>query len=99
MIRIVVIAVCLAACAAPRDAEPREHVPATYHDVQASAGHVAHVGKVACAQCHGEDGFAPPPPEVCASCHAKTTPLHHDVLSVVVWLSRCLVCFVFGSVV
>ena len=43
-----------------RGAQSKSRWPICY--VRASAGHVAHVGKIACAACHGRSGFAPPPP-------------------------------------
>ena len=58
-----------------------QHVPATWRDVRDSAGHVAHVVKrgVACRDCHGEDGFAPPPLDICSRCHpAVRATLHPD---------------------
>src|SRR5690349_16604088 len=84
------VIVALVACGGRRE-RPAEHVPAEYHDVAASAGHLAHVGKVACAECHGERGFAKPPTELCAQCHAKTTPLHHDAGP------TCQDCHAFGA--
>ncbi|HEY0253214.1 MAG TPA: hypothetical protein VGC41_16885, partial [Kofleriaceae bacterium] len=61
------------------DRREPEQVPSTYQTVRASAGHTMHVGKVACAACHGDAGFAPPPPGLCATCHAGVmAPLHRD---------------------
>ena len=52
-------------------------VPAAWREVRVAIGHQKHVGKVACADCHG-DSFDKPAAELCAKCHAKTSSLHHE---------------------
>jgi hypothetical protein len=84
-------------CFEARKPRPPENVPASYRDVRESAGHAAHLGKVTCEKCHGESGFAPPPQELCASCHAKTTPLHHPDPTSAKGAPKCQDCHAFGK--
>src|SRR5690242_2336894 len=73
---VVAIGIVAGACRGTPPTAP-EQVPAAYLAVRASAGHVAHVGKITCAACHGDTGFAAPPAALCARCHASMiTPLH-----------------------
>ena len=68
---VAVVAVAVAALAsgcAGRDHQPPDRVPVAYRDVRDSAGHAAHLGKVACADCHGDDGFERPPAGLCERC-------------------------------
>ena len=70
--RWLVMVVIAAGCAgADRRPPPPQHVPHEWHEVRASAGHTVHVVKngVACRDCHGDDGFAAPPAELCQRCH------------------------------
>ena len=90
---VAVAAVVVVGCGGTAPAAP-EQVPAEYLAVRASAGHLAHVGKVACAACHGPTGFAPPPKNLCAQCHAaKLTPLHPGANA-----PSCRDCHSFGPV-
>lgn len=73
-----------------------EQVPASYRDVRLSAGHQAHLGKVACIECHGRV-FEKPPLTVCASCHAVATPLHPPDPTATVPAPQCVDCHPFGA--
>jgi hypothetical protein len=72
------------------------NVPAQWRDVRASSGHKAHVGKLACSACHGED-FKKPAAELCESCHAKTTPLHPPDPTTLAAGPSCIQCHGFGA--
>jgi hypothetical protein len=75
--RALVVAVLAWSCGGTRALAPPEQVPASYQAVAASAGHVAHVGKVACEDCHDE-AFHAPSPTTCLRCHTDkpTSALH-----------------------
>jgi hypothetical protein len=62
----------LGACSGAERHPVPQKVPLTWRDVRDSAGHTAHVVQrgVPCRDCHGDDGFQPPPLEVCSKCHA-----------------------------
>ncbi|HEX8114481.1 MAG TPA: hypothetical protein VF516_42420, partial [Kofleriaceae bacterium] len=69
----------LIACSGAERHPAPQKVPVTWRDVRDSAGHTAHVVQrgVPCRDCHGDDGFQPPPLEVCSKCHAQVrAPLH-----------------------
>lgn len=92
MIRLVVMALAVAACSSTPE-RPSKQVPATYRVVAGTPGHASHVGKVECGACHGEAGFDKPPADLCERCHATVmTPLHH-------WQAwpRCQDCHGFGK--
>ncbi len=74
---ILVVAIIAFGCGGPRPMAGPEQVPAAYHEVAASVGHAAHVGKVACVECH-DQGFEKPPSTKCLRCHTDkpTTALH-----------------------
>ena len=92
MTRAVLLLVLAAGCASQRDRVP-ERVPRSYHDVAASLGHTAHVGKMPCADCHGPTGFEVPPAELCSKCHANViTPLHPGMHA-----PQCQDCHAFGA--
>ena len=58
MTRWLVVLAIAAGCAS-RDHRAPEQVPVTYRDVRGSAGHASHLGKIPCADCHGDSGFTP----------------------------------------
>jgi len=88
---LVVLLALVGACGESREHATHE-VPARYRDVRASAGHVAHVGKVECSACHDAD-FHAPAPELCATCHASVaTPLHRAASA-----PTCRQCHDFGT--
>jgi hypothetical protein len=93
---MVAVVGALVSCGPPAR-PPTERVPASYRDVRESAGHTKHLGKVACVECHGPLGFEQPPATVCASCHAKTTPLHHDDPTAGTRAPHCTDCHAFGK--
>lgn len=87
--RLVVVAMlALAACGRGREPTPTE-VPASWRIARLTAGHEIHVGKVACADCHGER-FERPPLELCVRCHQVTARLHASTLT-----PSCLDCHAF----
>ena len=91
--RVLVLTMLLIGCGGSREDRVPEQVPVAYRAVAASAGHVAHVGNVACAACHGDGGFAPPPADLCERCHAdQLTPLHPGTHA-----PRCQDCHAFGA--
>src|SRR4051812_36048068 len=63
---------CLGACSSAERHPTPQKVPVTWGAVRDSAGHPAPVVKrgVPCRDCHGDEGFQPPPLEVCSKCHA-----------------------------
>ena len=63
-----VVLVAIAAGCASRDRRAPDQVPVTYRDVRDSAGHGAHLGKVPCADCHGDRAFTPPSAGLCERC-------------------------------
>lgn len=69
-------AIAIASCGHGVERAP-EHVPARWRVVRSSAGHLAHLGTIACAECHAR-GFTPPPLDVCTRCHVEATWLHHN---------------------
>lgn len=92
-IAVLAIIGTLVACGNTPSGTP-EQVPAAYRVVSHSVGHVAHVGKVECGECHGERGFAPPGAEVCTRCHVTVaTPLH----PLPTGAPTCLDCHGFGA--
>ncbi len=90
---LLAIAVVLAACGRGREREPVQ-VPARWRIARLAAGHMIHVGKLACADCH-RDGFAPPPLDTCTRCHAVTSWLHRD--DITAHVPACIDCHPFGT--
>ncbi|HEY0988472.1 MAG TPA: hypothetical protein VGD80_15515, partial [Kofleriaceae bacterium] len=87
------VLLAIAGGCANRDPRPPDRVPVTYRDVRESAGHTSHIGKVPCADCHGDGEFTPPPAALCEQCHpAVVTPLHRGAPA-----PSCQDCHAFGK--
>ncbi|HEY5923828.1 MAG TPA: hypothetical protein VIV11_19235, partial [Kofleriaceae bacterium] len=71
-------------------------VPAQWRAVRMAIGHQKHVGKIACADCHG-DSFGKPAAELCDNCHAKTTSLHREDPTTFDDAPACTQCHGYGA--
>lgn len=103
--RLVLVALALAlvaggsvfvACGLVDRPHGAQHVPVQWREVRFAIGHQKHVGKVACADCHG-DAFDKPPAELCTNCHAKTSSLHHDDPTTAAVAPRCTDCHGYSA--
>lgn len=94
------VLIAVAACNASRKRQGADHVPESWSEVRQTAGHQVHVAthQIACQQCHG-DGFAPPPADLCASCHPEVrATIHLDFgLASSVALPGCQDCHGFAD--
>jgi hypothetical protein len=73
-----------------------EHVPSQWREVRFAIGHQKHVGKVACADCHGET-FEKPPAELCTKCHTERSSLHRDDPTTPDRAPACIECHGYGA--
>lgn len=99
-VRVVVLALVVAACGNGRAERPADHVPAVWRTVRDSAGHRAHVedANVPCRDCHGESGFTAPPADLCGRCHGEVaTPLHPTDPIGIAATPACQDCHGFGT--